>query len=201
MVLGPPRQCAHDRLVEAVNQATAGVRDQPNFTGQTGLETHSRSSRNVQTISKSSLPIEGESRVAFSKMIVAADLDRPVACVGNRKRNICPIHVQNDLAGCWKNLAGYHGSPAIKAIPPNTVAPPMARKATLPIDARRKAQARCPLHAALRWPKQNPRHKERDWRLWPRRHAHGRERMRKAPRSLLPGKPALSPRERRPAQE
>ena len=145
MVLGAPRQCAHDRLVEAVNQATAGERDQPNFTGQTGLETHSRSSRNVQAMSKSSLPVEGESRVAFSKMIVAADLDRSVACIGNRKRNICPILVQNDLAGSWKNLAGYHGSPAIKAIPPNIAAPPMARKATLPIAASAKSPSPMPI--------------------------------------------------------
>src|SRR5262249_15433796 len=117
---GPRRQCAHDRLAEAVDQTNADVGDEPNFTGQARLETHSRSSRNVQTISESGFPIEGESRVGFSKMIVAADLDRSVACVGNREHDISPILVQDDLARCWENLAGCHHNPAIKANPPNT---------------------------------------------------------------------------------
>src|SRR5262245_54851830 len=41
-------------------------------------------------------------------MIMAADLNRPVACVGDWKRDGGSVLVQDDLARCWKNLARYH---------------------------------------------------------------------------------------------
>src|SRR5918996_4751159 len=79
------RQCSHDHLVEAINEARALVGDQPNFTGLARLEAHSRSRRNVQAIPKRSLSIEGESRVGLSEMIMTADLDRSVARVVHSK--------------------------------------------------------------------------------------------------------------------
>src|SRR5690348_11043025 len=92
------RQCSHHRLVEAINQARALVRDQPNFTGLARLEAHSRSGRNVQAISKSSLPIERERRIGLSEMIMTADLNRSVASVGDSQRGGCSILVQDNLA-------------------------------------------------------------------------------------------------------
>src|SRR6266481_3000263 len=75
------------------------------------LEAHRRSRRNVQAIPKRSASIEGERRVRFGEMIMTANLNRSVACVGNSKRDGRPILVQDDLAGCWKNLARYHVNP------------------------------------------------------------------------------------------
>ena len=98
--MAAPRQCSHDRLVEAVNQASARVGDQPNFTGLARLEAHGRSRRNIQAIAKSSLSIEGESRVGLREMIMTADLDRSVARIGNFERNRGSVLVQDDLAGC-----------------------------------------------------------------------------------------------------
>src|SRR5262245_66382857 len=99
------RQCAHDRLVEAMNQALALIGDQRYFTRQARLEAHSRSRRNVQTIPEGSLSIEGESRVGLSEMIMAADLNWPVARVGDQKRDGCSVLVQDDLARGWEKLA------------------------------------------------------------------------------------------------
>jgi hypothetical protein len=41
------RQCSHDRLVEAINQARAVVEDQRNVTGLARLEAHSSARRNI----------------------------------------------------------------------------------------------------------------------------------------------------------
>src|SRR5262245_42795586 len=41
-------------------------------------------------------------------MIMAADLNRPVARVGDWTRDGGSVLVQDDLARCWKNLARYH---------------------------------------------------------------------------------------------
>jgi len=72
------------------------------------LEAHRRSRRNIEAIAKRSASIEGERRVRFGEMILTANLNRSVACVGNSKRDGRPILVQDDLAGCWKNLARYN---------------------------------------------------------------------------------------------
>src|SRR6266404_8199155 len=105
------RQCSHDRLVEAINQACAPVGDKPNFTGLARLEAHSRSRRNVQAIPKSSLSIECKSCVGLGEVIMTADLDRSVACVRDSKRDGRSILVKDNLARCWKGLARYHVSP------------------------------------------------------------------------------------------
>jgi hypothetical protein len=106
------RQCSHDSLVEAINQARAPVGDQPHFTGLARLEAHSRSCRNVQAIPESGLSIKGESRVNFSEMIMTADLDWSVACIGDFHRDGNSVLVEDNFAGGWKNLARYHVSPA-----------------------------------------------------------------------------------------
>src|SRR5215467_11419287 len=76
-------QRPHDDLVEAINQAGAAIRYQPDLSGLTRLEAHRRSRRNVQAIPKSSLSIEGKSRVGLGAMIMTAHLDGSVARVGD----------------------------------------------------------------------------------------------------------------------
>src|SRR5215510_1952227 len=105
------RQCSHDGLVEPIKQARALVGDQANFAGEARLEAHSCSRRNVQAIPKRSLSIKSEGRVGLSEMIMAADLNRSVACVGDTERYGRPILVQDDLASRRKNLARYHLNP------------------------------------------------------------------------------------------
>src|SRR5258708_31898795 len=90
--------------------------DQRNFTGLARLEGQGRSRRNVQATPKSSLSIKGESRVGLSEMIMTADLDWSVACVRDSKRDGRSILVQDNLAGCRKNLARYHVSPQSKPL-------------------------------------------------------------------------------------
>src|SRR5262249_58871042 len=91
--------------------------------GGAGLKGGGGPRGNAQAIPERGPPIEGESRIGFGEMIVTADLDRPIAGVGNSKRDGCSILVQDDLAGCWKNLARYHVGPRIAVSPAPTRAP------------------------------------------------------------------------------
>src|SRR5262249_43012549 len=102
------RQCPHDGLVEAINQAGAAIGYQPDLPGLTRLETHSSSRRNVQTIPKSSLSIAGKSRVGPGGMIMTAHLDGSVACVGDFEIDGRSVLVEHNLAKCRKHLARYH---------------------------------------------------------------------------------------------
>src|SRR5580704_16568781 len=103
-----PGQRAHDLLVETINQARSPIGDERHFTGLTRLELDSRSSRNVEATAKSCPPIERESHVRLGKMIMAADLDRSVACVGDSERHGRSALVQDNLADGWKNFARNH---------------------------------------------------------------------------------------------
>src|SRR5579864_926507 len=104
----PLGQRAHHCPVETINQARSLIGNQRHVTGLPWLEADSRSRRNVQATAKSSPPIERESRICLGKMIMAADLDRSVARVGNSERYGRSALVQDDLADGWKNFARVH---------------------------------------------------------------------------------------------
>ena len=101
-------QRAHDCLVETINQARSLIGNQRHVTGLPRLEADGRSRRNVQAATKSSPPIERESRICLGKMIMTADLDRSVACVCNSERYGRSALVQDNLANSWKHFAGNH---------------------------------------------------------------------------------------------
>src|SRR5215831_4205801 len=120
-------QGSHDRAVEAIDHAGATVGDQRNLAGLPWLKSHRRPSRNIEATAKRGLAIELERRVGLGEMIVTADLDRPVACVGDREQNRCSIAVQDDLARCRYDLAGNHiGRPSKRFWPTSSICQPCA---------------------------------------------------------------------------
>src|SRR5215510_6080371 len=115
-ILGDPNRSSrrelwprsHHHLVEAINDARTTIWDQRNFTGLSWLEPHGCSRWNIQAIAKGSFSVESERCVRLGKMVVTADLDRSVAGVRDFERNCRSVLVQDDVSGCWKNLARYH---------------------------------------------------------------------------------------------
>src|SRR5690349_3828099 len=103
-------QRSHNGLIEAIHYSGAAVWDQRNFTSLARLKAHSCSCRNIKAVSERSLAIKLESRVRLGEVVMAADLDWPVACVGNGKGDGIAILIKDDLARCWKNFARYHFS-------------------------------------------------------------------------------------------
>ena len=103
-----PRQRSHDAMVKAINQARPSERYERDFAGLARFESHSGSRRNIQATSKSSAPIEGESAVALSKMIMTANLDRSITGICYCKGNCRSILVEDNLARRWEYLSRYH---------------------------------------------------------------------------------------------
>src|SRR4029077_7902693 len=73
------------------------------------LEPHRRPGRDVEPHAARLLAIELQRRIGLEEMIVRADLDRPVAGVGDGERRGLAAGVERDLAGLDEELAGGHG--------------------------------------------------------------------------------------------
>src|SRR4029077_20971526 len=72
------------------------------------LEPHRRPGRDVEPHAARLLAIELQRRIGLEEMIVRADLDRPVAGVGDGERHGLAAGIERDLAGLDEELAGGH---------------------------------------------------------------------------------------------
>src|SRR5271163_1682013 len=106
--MADPSEISHDGLSEAVDRAFTGDRDQRDFARLARLEPHRRSWRDVEPHAACLAALELQRRIGFEEMIVRADLDRPVAGVGNRERDCAAAFVELDLAVLDEIFAGYH---------------------------------------------------------------------------------------------
>ncbi len=70
---------AHHIASEAIDLALACERHERHLAGGSGLEAHRRSRRNVEAHATRLFPARSEGGIGLVEMIVAADLDRPVA--------------------------------------------------------------------------------------------------------------------------
>jgi len=84
---------AHDGLLEPVDLSFARIGNEPDFARLAGFKTHGGSCRDVQAVTNGELSLKGEGGVAFREMIVTANLDRPVARIGDLKRDGDPVPV------------------------------------------------------------------------------------------------------------
>ena len=84
---------AHDGLLEAVDVSCARIGNEPDFARLTGLKTHGGSCRDIQSATKGELSLKGEGRITLCEMIVTANLDRPVARIGDLKGDGDPVFI------------------------------------------------------------------------------------------------------------
>src|SRR5258708_31632886 len=137
----------------------AAIRDQWKFAGLPRLKSHGRSGRDIEATTDSSISIESEGRICLGEMIVTAHLNRPISSVGDVDGDSCPILVQDNLTGCWKDLARDHVSLPITTIrPPPRIHPLRAARAFRRSSAGRN-QPRCRQHGAQRLRARNLLHK------------------------------------------
>ena len=83
---------------EAVDRALAGERDQLHVAGLAGLEAHRGAGGDVEPHAARLLAVELQRRIGLEEMIVRADLDRPVAGIGDRQRHRLAAGIEFDLA-------------------------------------------------------------------------------------------------------
>ena len=74
-------------LAEAVDLALARERHQPDLARLAGLEAHGRAGGDVEAVAARLGAVELQGRVGLGEVVVRADLDRPVAGVGDRQRD------------------------------------------------------------------------------------------------------------------
>jgi len=124
---------AHDGLLEPVDQSCARIGNEPDFARLTRFETHGRSWRDVQAVTQGELSLKGEGRVAFREMIMTSNLDRPVARIGDLKRDGDPVFIEYDVTASRNDFTWDHCQLAIKKTPLSTVSAPITRTAIFPI--------------------------------------------------------------------
>src|SRR5262245_32553043 len=127
-------QRTHHLLVEPEHAPRAAVGHEPHLAGLARLEPHRRSRRDVEAISECRVSIERERSVRFSEVKVTANLNRPVASVGDREHDGRPSWIQENLAGSRKKFPWYHVSVTITTTPPNAATAKAARSTTLGIE-------------------------------------------------------------------
>ena len=87
-------------------------RDQRHFARLSRLETHRGAGGDIEPHAARLLALELERRVGLEEMIVRADLDRPVAGIGDAERHPLAPGVEGNLAVLDEHFAGDHQSTA-----------------------------------------------------------------------------------------
>jgi hypothetical protein len=102
------RQTAAGPGVEAEHRALAGQHHQRDLARLAGLEAHGGAGGDVEAEALGAVAVELQRRVGLIEMVVAADLDRAVAGVGDAERHGLALLVERDLALARDDLAGFH---------------------------------------------------------------------------------------------
>src|ERR1700731_1213503 len=98
----------HHVLPESVDHPLARERDQGDLARLAGLEAHRRAGGDVEPHAPRPLAIELQRRIGLEEMIMRADLDRPVAGIGDRDHDRLAAGIEFDLAVLDEHLAGDH---------------------------------------------------------------------------------------------
>src|SRR5262249_36516189 len=103
-------QGAGNLTAKALCDASASVGDEADLSALTRFETNRRARRNIEALTAGRLAFEGERGIDLVEMVVRADLDGPVAAVGDNEGDRRTAGIDLDLVGCWHDLSGYHGA-------------------------------------------------------------------------------------------
>src|SRR3954468_19459263 len=101
-------QLSHDLTAKAVDDALAGERHDLDIARLSRLEPHGGAGRDIEPHAASLLAVELQRRIGLEEMIVRADLDRTVACVGNRQRRRLAAGIELNLAVLDEEFTGNH---------------------------------------------------------------------------------------------
>src|SRR3546814_439463 len=95
---------------ESDHGTAAAIGDQRHLAALPRLEPHRRARRDIEALAVCRLPVEQQGGVGLREMILAADLDRPVAAIGDGDcRHRQPI-VEDMLVVAGDDFAGDHGA-------------------------------------------------------------------------------------------
>jgi hypothetical protein len=99
---------AIDQPIMPKDPPRTAERHQRNFLLLAWLKANSRAGRNIQSHPSGCLPLEYESAIDFEKVIVAADLNRPITRVFNQSSCDATTDVRLDISRSDKVFAWMH---------------------------------------------------------------------------------------------
>src|SRR5260370_6481774 len=102
-------QLALHLAAKSVDHALARERDQLHVAGLAGLEAHRGAGGDIEPHAARLLAVELQRRIGLEEMVVRADLDRPVAGIGDRQRHRLAAGVEFDFSVLDEEFAGDHG--------------------------------------------------------------------------------------------
>src|SRR5665213_2088617 len=83
---------------KSMDDSRSFISDEADAAGLAGLEPHRRSGGDIEAKTARLLALESERRIGLVEMIMRADLDRPVAGIGDIERHRRPTGVDLDVA-------------------------------------------------------------------------------------------------------
>src|SRR5438105_9094915 len=101
-------QAPHNLPAEAVNLPISREGDERHLPDLPRLEADRGAGRDVEAHAAGFLALERERRIGLEEMIMRADLDRPVAGIGDRKLHAQPAGIERDVAVLRDDLARDH---------------------------------------------------------------------------------------------
>src|ERR1700722_6568438 len=101
-------QLSHDRLAKTVDGARARDLDQRHLATLARLEAHCGAGWNVKAHAAGFGALEVQRRIDLEKVIVRTDLDRPIAAVGDGKRQRFAALIELDFAWLDEIFTGDH---------------------------------------------------------------------------------------------
>ncbi len=101
-------QWSHHLAAKAVDMPAPSIGHQRHGAGLARLEAHRRAGRNVQPEPAGHGTIKVQGRIGFKKMVVRADLDRPISGIGHGDLTGRPTDVQLQITLGNLNLAWNH---------------------------------------------------------------------------------------------
>src|SRR6516164_2808535 len=103
-----PSQLPHHLAAKAVDRAFAGQHHESHLAGLARLEAYRGAGRDVEPHAARLLAIELQRRIGLEEVVVRADLDRPIAAVGDRQGHGLTAGIELDLAVLDEEFAGDH---------------------------------------------------------------------------------------------
>src|SRR5262249_53474100 len=115
--LGVPLELSHHVLPEPVDHALAGERNEHDLARLPRLKAHRGAGGDIEPHAARLFAIEFQRRIGLEEMIMRADLDRPIAGIGDRQRHRLAASVELDLAVLDEHFTGDHAEPLSSVIP------------------------------------------------------------------------------------
>src|SRR5262245_49929338 len=106
-------ELSHHVLPEPVDHALAGERNERDLACLPRFKAHRGAGGDIEPHAARLLAVEFQRRIGLEEVIVRADLDRPVAGIGDRQHHCLAAGIELDLVVLDEHLTGDHSAASV----------------------------------------------------------------------------------------